>query len=286
MDSKAEAKRLKAKGLGKLRWYCQMCEKQCRDANGYKNHCSTAGHERQMRRLEASKGELLETFSQKLLDGFLECLRLRYGTCQVNANTAYQEYIRDRHHVHMNATQWESLREFVAFLGRHGHCRVEQNAEGIFMISYIDCRTAELEAQAHELERAQQREELEQQRRLEQNMMKSVERRIAARVSRGEQPETDAEKVQAAVLPSEHERKTVGMVLKRPPTRTTVAVPVAHGKPVNVFKVASTAAASASPLAENQGSGSHSTCNKSPQSLDLVQEEDGGMRRERKQRWS
>ena len=33
---KAIAKKLKAKGLQKLRWYCQMCEKQCRDENGFK----------------------------------------------------------------------------------------------------------------------------------------------------------------------------------------------------------------------------------------------------------
>jgi hypothetical protein len=25
-----------AKGLQKLRWYCQMCQKQCRDENGFK----------------------------------------------------------------------------------------------------------------------------------------------------------------------------------------------------------------------------------------------------------
>ena len=28
---KALAKRMKSKGLQKLRWFCQMCEKQCRD---------------------------------------------------------------------------------------------------------------------------------------------------------------------------------------------------------------------------------------------------------------
>jgi hypothetical protein len=36
MTPKAIANRIKAKGLQKLRWYCQMCEKQCRDENGFK----------------------------------------------------------------------------------------------------------------------------------------------------------------------------------------------------------------------------------------------------------
>ena len=45
MGKKAEAgtpkwlaNKMKSKGLQKLRWYCQMCEKQCRDENGFKCH--------------------------------------------------------------------------------------------------------------------------------------------------------------------------------------------------------------------------------------------------------
>ena len=33
---KAIGNAIKAKGLQKLRWYCQMCQKQCRDENGFK----------------------------------------------------------------------------------------------------------------------------------------------------------------------------------------------------------------------------------------------------------
>lgn len=31
LTPKAIANRIKAKGLQKLKWYCQMCQKQCRD---------------------------------------------------------------------------------------------------------------------------------------------------------------------------------------------------------------------------------------------------------------
>ena len=31
LTPKAIANRIKSKGLQKLRWYCQMCHKQCRD---------------------------------------------------------------------------------------------------------------------------------------------------------------------------------------------------------------------------------------------------------------
>lgn len=42
------ANRIKAKGLQKLRWYCQMCQKQCRDENGFKCHLTSESHKRQM----------------------------------------------------------------------------------------------------------------------------------------------------------------------------------------------------------------------------------------------
>jgi len=45
---KAMAKAVKAKGLQRLRWYCQMCQKQCRDENGFKCHQMSDGHVRMM----------------------------------------------------------------------------------------------------------------------------------------------------------------------------------------------------------------------------------------------
>lgn len=42
------------------------------------------------------------------------------GTKRVGANVVYQEYISDREHLHMNSTQWETLTEFVKWLGKEG----------------------------------------------------------------------------------------------------------------------------------------------------------------------
>ena len=44
----AIANRIKSKGLQKLRWYCQMCQKQCRDEHGFKCHLTRESHQRQM----------------------------------------------------------------------------------------------------------------------------------------------------------------------------------------------------------------------------------------------
>lgn len=49
LTPKAIGNRIKAKGLQKLRWYCEMCQKQCRDENGFKCHQTSEGHLRQMR---------------------------------------------------------------------------------------------------------------------------------------------------------------------------------------------------------------------------------------------
>jgi DNA/RNA-binding protein KIN17 len=40
-------------------------------------------------------------------------------------------------HVHMNSTEWKSLSQFAAYLGREGICRVEETEKGLF-ISWID----------------------------------------------------------------------------------------------------------------------------------------------------
>ena len=67
------ANKMKAKGLQKLRWYCQMCEKQCCDENGFKYHTMSENHQRQ-----------LQLFA--------------------DSPKAYQEYKAEKNHVHMNAT--------------------------------------------------------------------------------------------------------------------------------------------------------------------------------------
>ena len=49
------------------------------------------------------------------------------------AKDVYNEFIADRHHVHMNSTKWLTLSEFVKYLGREGKCKVEETAKGWYM---------------------------------------------------------------------------------------------------------------------------------------------------------
>jgi len=123
--------------LTQLKFYCQICQKQCRDANGFKCHLSSQTHRRAASVFSESSGTFVEDWSKKFEGGFVTLMRRRYGTREVRANRIYNEYIQDRHHVHMNATMWESLSVFVKYLGREGIARVREDEQGWF-VAWVD----------------------------------------------------------------------------------------------------------------------------------------------------
>lgn len=55
----------------------------------------------------------------------------------MHANAVCYRYIAKKDHIHMNATKWNSLTEFVKYLGREGICRVEETEKGL-QIAWID----------------------------------------------------------------------------------------------------------------------------------------------------
>jgi len=131
------ANKMKSKGLQRLRWYCQVCEKQCRDENGFKCHTASEAHLRQMLVVGEHAGRHISDFSVTFQSEFVSLLSRRFGTKRVRANQVYQEYISDKSHLHMNATRWVTLTEFVKHLGRTGVARVDETEKGWF-IAWID----------------------------------------------------------------------------------------------------------------------------------------------------
>ncbi|KAK5656150.1 hypothetical protein OQA88_4910 [Cercophora sp. LCS_1] len=128
---------MKSKGLTRLRWYCQICERALRDENAFKMHCQGESHTRKA--LEAGRDfkGTQETFSREFEKNFVQLLRTAHGEKEIHANRFYQEVIADKTHVHLNATKWHSLTEFVKHLGRSGLVRAEEKEDGIF-IAYVD----------------------------------------------------------------------------------------------------------------------------------------------------
>ncbi|VDK41106.1 unnamed protein product, partial [Gongylonema pulchrum] len=139
------ANRCKSKGLQKLRWFCQMCKKQCRDQNGFKCHLTSETHQRQLLLFAENSDTYLKEYSEEFENNFLKVLRNTYGTKRVRANEVYQEYIRDKMHTHMNSTKWHTLTHFVIYLGKSGKCHVDQTEKDLKTCVFLTTQSVSTE---------------------------------------------------------------------------------------------------------------------------------------------
>ncbi|KAF3484437.1 uncharacterized protein GIQ15_03761 [Arthroderma uncinatum] len=172
----------KLKGLQRLRWWCEVCQKQTRDENGFKQHTLSEGHVRAMQVVAENPKQFIEGYSRDFQRDFLQLLRTSHGEKAIQLNHFYQEYISDKTHVHLNSTKWPSLTEFAKYLGREGICRVEEKDDGIF-VQWIDnspdaVRRRDVLQRANRLEEqevSEQREILKQVERARQKMNVATE---------------------------------------------------------------------------------------------------------------
>eukprot|EP00198_Chlamydomonas_reinhardtii_P008872 XP_001698209.1 splicing factor-like protein [Chlamydomonas reinhardtii] len=183
LTPKAIANRIKSKGLQKLRWYCQLCQKQCRDENGFKCHQTSEGHRRQMELFGMSAGRVVAGYSEEFESMFMEHLRRAHPFSRVLAKNVYNEYITDRHHVHMNATRWLTLTEFVKYLGKSGQCKVEETEKGWYITLIHKDPKMQLEEERRNKRTEAEREDEE--RHMAQ-LQEQIERAKRARLEKGE----------------------------------------------------------------------------------------------------
>ncbi|WWC92635.1 uncharacterized protein L201_007594 [Kwoniella dendrophila CBS 6074] len=146
-SAKAIGNAIKAKGLGRLRWYCQVCEKQCRDENGFQAHCKSEPHMRKILLLGPKAGAAINDYSKQFQNEFMTLLKTRHQTNRVRANVVYNEYIQDKHHIHMNSTNWVTLSGFIQTIGKQGLVHVDEDEKGLW-ITWIDNRPETLARQA------------------------------------------------------------------------------------------------------------------------------------------
>lgn len=175
-----------------------MCEKQCRDANGFKCHIQSEAHQRQALIVSENPEKFVSEFSKQFMEGFMYLLKTRYRTKRVLANTVFQEYIKDREHVHMNGTRWTSLTEFANWLGENGLVTVDESERGV-MVTYIDRDPEIIKRRELEAKRAQQAKEA-----AERIQIEIEEQREAARkLLREHQKETkEAEPIPIVLVPA------------------------------------------------------------------------------------
>eukprot|EP00553_Chaetoceros_curvisetus_P013695 CAMPEP_0204641408 /NCGR_PEP_ID=MMETSP0717-20131115/51113_1 /ASSEMBLY_ACC=CAM_ASM_000666 /TAXON_ID=230516 /ORGANISM="Chaetoceros curvisetus" /LENGTH=457 /DNA_ID=CAMNT_0051662069 /DNA_START=413 /DNA_END=1786 /DNA_ORIENTATION=- len=167
------ANRMKAKGLQKLKYYCQVCSKQCRDENGFKCHLTSDSHLRNMKIFCSNSSGMLDSFSAEFEKTYLDTLYRRHRTKRCNANNIYQEMIQDKHHVHMNATKWTTLTDFVQYLGKAGKCVVEETERGWY-VTFIE-RDPTILAQQENYQRRVESEKREEEKFAKRMELQRVE---------------------------------------------------------------------------------------------------------------
>ncbi|KAI9714902.1 MAG: hypothetical protein M1820_000191 [Bogoriella megaspora] len=183
------ANKMKQKGLQRLRWYCEVCQKQCRDSNGFKQHCLSEGHVRAMQLVGEDPKKYINQYSEEFKSNFVNLLRTGHGEKKINSNVFYNTVIQDKQHTHMNATKWKSLTEFVKYLGREGIVRVEEGERGLD-IAYIDSSPETLRRQ----DAMRKKERLEKgEEEMEQKLLQAqIERAHAAQNEQKEQADEES----------------------------------------------------------------------------------------------
>uniref|UniRef100_A0A914H1W1 DNA/RNA-binding protein Kin17 WH-like domain-containing protein n=1 Tax=Globodera rostochiensis TaxID=31243 RepID=A0A914H1W1_GLORO len=202
------ANRSKAKGLQKLKWFCQMCQKQCRDQNGFKCHMTSESHQRQLLLFAENQNSYLRQFSREFEGNFMHILRHTFGAKRVRANDVYQEYIKDKGHVHMNSTSWHTLTGFVLYLGKSGKCKIDENEKG-WHIQYID--------QEEELRRQKLQQRVKQEKDDEERMQEQLQRQIErAKEKQGDQSEDGESKEPQELIRNDDTKIAFSLGLKKP----------------------------------------------------------------------
>jgi len=217
---------IKSKGLQKLRWYCQMCEKQCRDENGFKCHTSSEAHQRQLLLFSDNSGKFLDSFSQEFESSFMNQLKRCHGTKRTFANQVYQEYIKDKEHVHMNATKWVTLTGFIQYLGTSGKCTVDETEKGYY-ITWID-RDPETIARQEALNKKDKLSKTDDER-----MAEFIKNQVEREKQRKGDDIEEISKFTELKRSYDDEKINLGMKLNSVPSSSSSA---ANALPKNVFK--------------------------------------------------
>ncbi|AAS52145.1 ADR225Wp [Eremothecium gossypii ATCC 10895] len=221
---------LKARGLQKLRFYCQICQKQCRDDNGFQSHIKSPSH---LRKISTITPKDIDQYTKQFERDFLRLLHMGHGEKKIEANKFYNEYIQDKHHIHMNATRYTSLTKFIQHLSKTGKIRVhgveeleEDMDPGQILISYIDNSSDNMlkKDKLRELEENDKHEE-----DIRQNM-------LLKQIEFGKKAEQLADVPASDEVPGAEKPAVIGKVSLRLETKNKVKKKKSKG--TNVFKKA------------------------------------------------
>jgi DNA/RNA-binding protein KIN17 len=161
-----------------------------------------------------------------------------FGTKRVKANNVYQEYIQDKNHLHMNATRWVTLTEFIKHLGRTGAAHVDETEKGWF-IAWIDRSPKALEKQEASLKKERATMNDEQRERL--LIAEQIERAEREAREKGEgtsaEGASEEEKRREEGLQREDGEKKVVLSLSAKPAAASSSTIPSEGLKLNPLKL-------------------------------------------------
>jgi len=153
----------------------------------------------------------------------------------VKANNVYQEFIHDKDHLHMNATRWVTLTEFVKHLGRLGIARVDETEKGWF-IAWIDSSPKALAKQEAAMKKERATTSDEQRERM---LIAEQIERAAAEVDQNKLSDSDSPPPEVGLKRDEGAEKVVlSLAPKAPVTISLTAKPAIGGLKLNPLKAA------------------------------------------------
>jgi DNA/RNA-binding protein KIN17 len=127
----------------KLKFYCELCKKQCRDKNGFQCHQKSEGHKMLLRAYAANPEEVQERYSQEFEKNYVSLLRSQFVNRPTIANNVYIEYQRNPKLPHLNATKWSRLGEFVSYLEEKSIIEVVSGPEAIHAVILLKKENAD-----------------------------------------------------------------------------------------------------------------------------------------------
>jgi DNA/RNA-binding protein KIN17 len=119
--------------MQKQKYFCQICDRQCRDKDGFNCHLNSNTHKFNIERVSTNPEEYINNYSYRFEKDFLDILKRNYNNILVSANKVYQEYIADKDATHLNATRWENLTQFIRSLEKKGKCEIKANDKELVM---------------------------------------------------------------------------------------------------------------------------------------------------------
>lgn len=114
----------------KQKFFCEMCKKQCKDANGFKCHCNTEYHKQMMKLLSENPQHFIEKYSSEFESSFIQLLKRKYLNTPVDACKVYGQFAHDRNNVHLNSTKWTTLTSFLQYLANENKCELIKTDNG------------------------------------------------------------------------------------------------------------------------------------------------------------